>query len=266
MYFSKAANKYSVPTYDVLPHDEQEIHMIHSNSDLSHKCSRRQRRPIIRTVLLAGLLSLLIVASLTIIPFVNFGKGGATSPLVPVLSGTSIKTSTVTVEHKSGGLADASRIAAYKSTNEGMKIGAIESADPFVVRACESELAEGGSQNARVNSELEVISTGWPLRSFATRTLNHLSPNPIVATPVVMTQTYEARKSGTEEWATSVEALPDERVEWRAVVHFDVVRNVVATTQLPPYISWRNTGLNLLAFWVATAAVLFVGRSVIRSR
>lgn len=208
---------------------------------------------------------MLIVAGLTIIPFVNFGKGSAT-PLVPTLAGTSIKTSTVTVEHKSGGLADASRIAAYKSTNEGMKIGAIESAGPFVVRACESELAEGGSQNARVNSELEVISTGWPLRSFATRTLNHLSPNPIVATPVVMTQTYEARKSETDEWAPSVEALPDERVEWRAVIHFDVVRNVVAKTQLPPYISWRNTGLNFLAFWIASAAVLFVGRSVIRSR
>ena len=236
-----------------------------SNLDSTCKTSLKPQRPIVRTTLLAGLLSLLIVAGLTIIPFVNFGKGSAT-PLVPALSATSINTSTVTVEHKSGGLADASRIAAYKSTNEGMKIGAIESAGPFVVRACESELAEGGSQNARVNSELEVISTGWPLRSFATRTLNHLSPNPIVATPVVMTQTYEARKSETDEWAPSVEALPDERVEWLAVIHCDVVRNVVAKTQLPPYISWRNTGLNLLAFWAATAAVLFVGRSIIRSR
>ncbi len=235
------------------------------NSDLNQKISPRPRISIIRTLLFAGLLSVLIVAGLSIIPFVNFGKLGTTPPFVPALSGNSIQTSTVTVEHKTGSLADASRIAAYKSTNEGMKSGAIEHASPFVVNACASELEEGDPSAPRVGSELEVVSTGWPLRSFATRTLNDLSPQPVVATPVAMTQSYEVRKSGGE-WAPSVDAKPGERVEWRAVVHCDVDRTVVGSTQLPPYINWRNTALNLLVFWGATAAILFVGLRVIRSR
>lgn len=240
--------------------------MIDSNSDSSHRNSQRPRLAIIRAMLFAALATVLIVAGLMFIPFITFGKPGSTPPLVPTLSGTSIQIRTVTVEHEVGQLADASRVAALLSTNESMKRGAAEHASSFVMNACASEFEEGGSLAYRQGTELELVSTGWPFRSFATRTLNDLSCLPQIATPLAVTQRYEVRTSSNDQWASSVDAKPDERVEWRAVLETSIVRTVLASKQQTPYISWRNTALNFLVFWCAIATIFLSWTLALRSR
>lgn len=224
--------------------------------------SRRPSVAVAKVLLIAALVSLLILVALGLIAFINFGKAGSTPALVPSLSGTTMQFSTVTVEHKTGKLADATRVGTFASTNEALMRSANEHTDPFAQKACRALFSEGDSRTPRLGIELELVSTGWPFRAFAARTLNDLQRQVVAVANI----RYEVRSDNSSEWSPTVNAVPGERVEWRAVLQASAPRVVLGSRQLTPFVSWRNLALNFLIFWVAILAVILCCLIAIRVR